>query len=227
MVRREQMKDLEATRSTKKAQLSKAADDEGKVEQVDLEELARQQRRQQMGTVTPESFAAWKVAFEEEMIAQAQACLDAGETLDRMQNALLGLDISDTESGKEIWKKKLDKGYIGDDEDADAVGECGGAEGDMGLNVVDEATVEAEARMYAEFEARKAKAEAGGAADDEEEEAEWSGSDSCTGDDSEGSFQSGDEDGGGEYEYTGKGGAGDTVFTGSRPVTRGMKSAGK
>ena len=230
MMRREQQKDLKTLKDHKKAEISKAADNEGKGESVDPEELERMQKRQQQGTVTPESFAEWKLKFDLESKVKAQFDMDNGIVLDRTQLALLGLDTVTSPSGKELWLRKLAKGtYVGDDENCDD-GDMIDAASGAGSSGIDAETAAAEEAIYAQFAARKAAG--GGDKDDEEEEEddeEWLGSeDSSLYDDSEDDYIDTDDDDDDEAEYVPKGKKGhNTVFTGvnngNKSNTRGAK----
>ncbi len=237
MLRREQIKDLADNKKEKIAKITKLADNEGTEESIDPEELERIRRRQAGHPCTPESFAIWKAKFESEMKIQAKKDFDAGLEIDRMQMALLGLDINTSLSGKEIWLTKISKGSVDDTDDptvahdetgnmlngkkSDNVGDCDDDDDDGN----GEEDRDYEAKLYAEFAARKA---AKAAANEEE----WSGSDESSEyepEEGDEDFDDGDDDDDDDddVDYAGD----NTVFkgatSGSRPVTRGMKNGGK
>ena len=211
MMRREQQKGLEAIKSSKRAELSKAADNEGKGESIDPEELARIRKRQEQGTVTADTFEEWRVQFETEMREKARADVAAGLTLNRMQIALLGLDVVQAPSGKEIWTKRLSKGYTGDDDGDETTGDLTGS--------VDAATAAAEDEIYAQYAARKARAGVEGSDDDDDDDNSYSGSEDEADDDDDYDEDGGD-DSDGDGDYVPKGLSNGTVFTGSKPQTR-------
>jgi len=233
MLRREQQKGLDVKKKEKSAKVAEAADAEAGKQSIDPEEQARIRKRQAGQQVTPESFATWLAAFENERKSLAAADLAAGVELDMQQLALLGLGESTKMSGKEIWLRKQAGGEPLDD------GEGGAVAVDEAGNVVQamaadgEMDAEAEARLYERIQAAKAARLA--------QEEEWSDGSSSeyihSDDDSDASFDDdfdgdGDDDDDDEREDYGGGGA--TVFKvsaesqGSAPVTRAnAKKAGR
>jgi len=151
MLRREQQKGLDVKKKEKSAKVAEAADAEAGKQSIDPEEQARIRKRQAGQQVTPESFAAWQAAFEEEMKGVAAAALAAGVELDAQQLALLGLSESTKLSGKEIWLRNKASGEV---DEGDAVDEAGNVLQAMGADA--EMDAEAEARLYERIQVAKA-----------------------------------------------------------------------
>ena len=78
MMRRMQQKDIQQKKQSDKAAVKAAADSEFREDEVDPAELERIRKRQEGTQVTAESFAKWKIAFDEEMALKELEALRAG-----------------------------------------------------------------------------------------------------------------------------------------------------
>jgi len=186
MMRREQMKGMQSAKQEKKASLARAADKEINADQIDPEEQERIRKRQAGQPVTEETFNAWKVLFEQELLEGSLAAEAAGETLTADQESRLkGIrNTHDQPTGKELFLRN--KGVVGVEE-----GDIADVEGDEDK----EGVAAAEAYFYEQMQ-KKRKEKAEGAVIDEdgedgdgEEEGESLGSE-----DSDSDFEDGDSE---------------------------------